>query len=125
MGSYNNMDMDSLIWTYGFIPPYPSCRASQVARGKESTYNAGDMGSIPRSGRSPRKGKWQPTSVFLPGKSHGQRSLVGYSPGGSKESDMTERLSIHTHRFTGKENQELKFDFSNLIKDRVVKSIDC
>ena len=34
--------------------------------------------------------KWQPTPVFLPGKSHGQRSLVGYSPWGSKESDMPE-----------------------------------
>ena len=34
--------------------------------------------------------KWQPTPVFLPGKSHGQRSLVGYSPWGHKESDMTE-----------------------------------
>ena len=34
--------------------------------------------------------KWQPTSAFLPGKSHGQRSLVGYSPQGHKESDMAE-----------------------------------
>ena len=36
------------------------------------------------------KSKWQPTPVFLPGKSHGQRSLVGYSPWGHKESDTTE-----------------------------------
>ena len=36
--------------------------------------------------------KWHPTPVFLPGKSHGQRSLVGYTPQGSKESDTTERL---------------------------------
>ena len=35
----------------------------------------------------------QPTPVFLPEKSHGQRSLVGYSPWGRKELDMTERLS--------------------------------
>ena len=34
--------------------------------------------------------KWQPTPVFLPGKSHGQRSLAGYGPWGPKESDMTE-----------------------------------
>ena len=39
--------------------------------------------------------KWQPTTVFLPGKSHGQRSLVGYSPCGCQESGMTERLSMH------------------------------
>ncbi|CAI9153447.1 unnamed protein product [Rangifer tarandus platyrhynchus] len=37
----------------------------------------------------PWKRKWQPTPVFLPGKFHGQRSLVGYSPGGHKESDTT------------------------------------
>ena len=36
--------------------------------------------------------KWQPTPVFLPGKSHGQRNLVGYSPWGCKELDTTERL---------------------------------
>ena len=38
-------------------------------------------------------GKWQPTVVFLPGESHGQRSLVGYSPRGRKESGMTEWLN--------------------------------
>ena len=37
--------------------------------------------------------KWQPIPAFLPGKSHEQRSLVGYSPRGCKESDMTERLN--------------------------------
>ena len=36
--------------------------------------------------------KWQPTPVFLPGKSHGRKSLIGYSPWGCKESDMTEQL---------------------------------
>ena len=38
--------------------------------------------------------KWQPTPVFLPGESHGRRSLVGYSPWGRKESDMIERLQF-------------------------------
>ena len=38
---------------------------------------------------------WQPTPVLLPGKSHGQRSLVGYSLWGHKESDTTERLHFH------------------------------
>ena len=37
--------------------------------------------------------KWQPTPVFLPGKSHGRRSLVGYSPWGHKESDIAEWLN--------------------------------
>ena len=39
--------------------------------------------------------KWQPTPVFLPGKSHELRILVGYIPWGRKESDMTERLHFH------------------------------
>jgi len=39
--------------------------------------------------------QWQPTPVLLPGKSHGRRSLVGCSPWGHKESDMTERLPFH------------------------------
>ena len=43
----------------------------------------------------PWRRKWQPTPVFLPGESHGQRSLVGYSPRGRKESDTTERLHFH------------------------------
>ena len=39
---------------------------------------------------------WQPTPVFLPGKSHGQRSLAGYSPWGYKESDTKHRVTKHT-----------------------------
>ena len=41
--------------------------------------------------------QWHPTPVLLPGKSHGQRSLVGCSPWGHKELDMTERLHFHFH----------------------------
>ena len=53
----------------------------------------------PGSGRFRWRRKWQPTPVFLPGESHGQRSLVGYSPGGCKESDTTERLThTDTHK---------------------------
>ena len=53
--------------------------------------------------------KWQPTPVFLPGESHGQRSLVGYSPPGCKESDTTERLhflsiKLFPHSSVGKES---------------------
>ena len=40
--------------------------------------------------------KWQSIPVFLSGKFHGQRSLMGYSPWGHKESDMTEQLSMYT-----------------------------
>ena len=56
---------------------------------KNMPVKAGDAGSIPGSGKIPWRRKWQPTPVFLPGKSHGQRSLVGSGPWGCKESDMT------------------------------------
>ena len=42
--------------------------------------NVRDLGLIPWSGRSPWRRKWQPTPIFLPGKSCGQRTLAGYSP---------------------------------------------
>ena len=60
---------------------------------KNPPANAGDLrdpGSIPGSGRSSGRGHDNPTPVFLPGKSCGQRSLKGYIPQGRKESDMTE-----------------------------------
>ena len=50
----------------------------------------------PWVGRIPWRRKWQATPVFLPGKSHGQRNLVGHRPWGGKESDTTE--DAHTSR---------------------------
>ena len=49
-------------------------------------------------GEDPLEGVWQPTVVFLPGESHGQRSLESYRPWGHKESDTTEhaRMSVLT-----------------------------
>ena len=54
----------------------------------------GRPGFDPWVGKIPWRRKWQSTPVQLPGKSHGQRSLVGYSPWGCKESDTTERLYL-------------------------------
>ena len=48
-----------------------------------------------RIGKIPWRRKWQPIPVVLPGESHGQRSLVGYSPWGHKVSDATEHVSTH------------------------------
>ena len=48
----------------------------------------------------PRRRQWHPTPVLLPGKSHGRKSLVGYSPWGCEELDMTERLHFHFSLFT-------------------------
>ena len=61
--------------------------------GKESGCNVGDQGSIPGLGRSPRGGHGNPLQYSCLENPHGQRSLVGYSSWGHKESDMTERLS--------------------------------
>ena len=76
---------------------------------KNPPDNAGDTrdaGLIPGSGESPWRRKWQPTLVFLPGKSDGQRSLTGYSPQDHKELGTTEgpcacaRARAHTHTHT-------------------------
>ena len=56
-----------------------------VLDGKESACSVGNLGW-----KIPWRRAWQPTPVSLPGESHGQRSLVGYSPWGHKESDRTE-----------------------------------
>ena len=73
----------------------------------------------PCVGKIPWRRAWPPTPVFLPGESHGQRSLAGYSPWSRKELDMTEQLNsnsisllwksvvmntIHTHTHTSSPN---------------------
>ena len=62
---------------------------------------------IPGSGRSPGEGNSNPLQYFSPGKSHGWRSLVGYSPCGHKELDMTEGLHFLSFSFKGKKNQSV------------------
>ena len=61
---------------------------------KASCLQCGRPGFDPWVGKILWRRKWQPTPVLLPGKSHGQRSMVGYSSPGRKESDMTERLQF-------------------------------
>ena len=60
---------------------------------KNPPANAGDKRVRSLSREDPLQYKRQPTPVFLPGKSHGQRSLAGCSPWGCKESDTSEQLS--------------------------------
>ena len=78
--------------------PYGSVKVlSQVfgwwLSGKESTCRRQRFD--PWIVKIPWRRKWQPTPVFLPGKSHGQRSLAGNSPRGCKELDTTEQLGTH------------------------------
>ena len=72
----------------------------QWLSGKESVCNVGryrSCGFNPWVEKIPWKEAWQPTPVLLPGESHRQRSLAGYRPWGSKESDTTEATE---HKYT-------------------------
>ena len=81
--------------TFGNVWRYVGCSAGEVS----SIYVASLVAQNPPAmqetwvGKIPWRRAWQPTPVFLPGESHGQRSLAGYSPRGHKESDTTEQLS--------------------------------
>ena len=65
--------------------------------GKESAYNAGDLGWIPGLGRSPGERNGYPLLYSCLENSMYKRSLEGYSPWGCKEAYVTEQLSMHTH----------------------------
>ena len=71
--------------------------------------------------RSNRRRKWQPTPVFLHGESHGQRSLLSYSPRDRKELEMTEWIHFHFQTGDGKSkrqhfrNQQAKRDWNRWI----------
>ena len=66
--------------------------------GKETNCQGRRCRFNPRVGKMPWRRAWQPTPLFLPRESHRQRSLVGYSPWGHKETDTTKATwHIHTH----------------------------
>ena len=65
-----------------------------VSEGKSICLQHGRPGFDPWVRKIPWRRKWQLTSVFLPGKFHGWRNIVGYSPWSRKELDMTEQLYL-------------------------------
>ena len=79
----------------------------------------GRPGFDPWVGKIPWRRKWQPIPVFLPGESHGLRSLVGYSPRGRKESDRTERLHFHFHLLLGR---KVNTNLDSILKSRDITS---
>ena len=79
-----NLQKNSFVWSFpgGSVDKESACQSRRHKRYKFDPWVR----------KISWRRKWQPTSVFLPGESHGQRSLVGYSPWGRKESDMTEGI---------------------------------
>ena len=73
-------------------PGLPHCRQTLYCLSHQGSLNAGDLGSIPGLERSPGGGHGNPLQCTCLNNPHGQRSLVGYSPWGCKESDMTKQL---------------------------------
>ena len=67
------------------------------AIGKKPPCQCKRRGFDPWVGKIPWRRAWQPTLIFLPGESHGQRSQAGYGPQGHKESNTTEPLSTQAH----------------------------
>ena len=99
-GSYINFFLNSYIYS-------GTCGAS----GKEAVYQyrrLKNLGFDPWEGKIPWRRAWQPTLVFLPQKSHGQKSLAGYSSWGHKELDMTE-TTYHHHEFISNITKRLIF----------------
>ena len=79
-----NQEIWDLVWDpFGF----PS---GSVVKNPPAMQETQEMQFNPWVGKIPWRRPWQPTQVFLPGESHGQRGLVGYSPVGHKESDTNE-----------------------------------
>ena len=74
------------------VPPPPPLGFPGSSEVKALCLQCGRPGFNPWVRKIPWKWKWHPTPVFLPGESHGWRSLVGYSPRARKESDTAERL---------------------------------
>jgi len=88
------------------------------------------QGIFPTQGLNPGlpycRRQWQPTPVLLPGKSHGQRSVVGYSPWGHKESDTTEQLHYNSHIAGGfltsgatREAHRVEYEFIYYVSQRL------
>ena len=96
---YNPADVGKYIHMYIYIYPlfWISLGLPWWFSGKEPVYQCRKCrrhGFGPWVGKSPWRRKWQPTPVFLPGESNGQRSLADYSPWGHKESGMTEHTRM-------------------------------
>ena len=95
------------------------CQVALGIRGKESTCQCRRQktcGFGPWVRKIPWRRKWQSTPVFLPGESHGQRSLMGYSPWGHKSWTWLKWLTMHTHISFFNKSSSCSLIFSYLCK---------
>ena len=93
LSHFSHVRLSATLWTVDYQAPLVVFPGG--SDGKASIYNAGDLGSIPGSGRFPGEGNGNPLYYCCLKKSHGRRSLANYSVWGHKELDTTEQLS-HT-----------------------------
>ena len=91
---YLQPNLLSLVFPGGCSGKEPACQCRRLWRSRFDTW----------VGKIPWRRAWQPTPVFLPGESHGQRSLVGHSPWGRKESNTTEPLRTRASFLTKRTN---------------------
>ena len=84
--------MEAASWYYLIIIHAVTLKCSLCGSSAGKGFACRRPGFVPWVRKIPWRREWQPTPVFLPGESHGQRSLVSYSPRGRRESDTTERL---------------------------------
>ena len=98
------------MWT----PIYQGFPSGSVVKNLSAVQEFQEIGFSPWVGNIPWKRVWQPTIVFLPGKSDGQRSLMGYSPQGRKELDTNEVTQhTHPHPYTHHLASAVKFSYIN------------
>ena len=95
------------LWRWGCVVGFPSGASGK--RTRLPVQETKRHGFSPWVGKIPWRRVQQPTPVFLPGESHGQRSLMGYSPWGHKESDTAEATQhTHTECVVKTSNQEVQ-----------------
>ena len=80
--------LKTFLYAYGQLTGFPGGCSDKELTCQSRRHKR--CGFDPWDGKIPWRRKWQSTPVFLPGESHGQKSLVGYGPKSCKESDITE-----------------------------------
>ena len=111
--------------SFGIISPLTYFRASPWFSSKESACQCRRHGFEPWIGKIPWRRKWQPTAVFLPGKSHEQRILAGFSSWDQKRISHDIGLNNNIFYFILKNKfwKILNYNYSNIITNTIMLCI--